>query len=175
MKKFVQFLPLIIITSVVVLMINKIVDDNKSGRDASDAFFENAVVGTKVPEINIKTTAKNTAKMFLGKISVINVFASWCAVCQYEHPLFSQISGNKDVQLIGVSWRDKQDDTVSWLKKHGNPYDIVAYDELGKYGISLGIRGVPETFVVNSEGVIIKHIGGNIDESFIKEVNGLLK
>ena len=96
----------------------------------------------------------------LGKVWVLNVWASWCVACREEHPLLVDFSRQKRVPLYGLNYKDARADGLQWLARHGNPYVASFFDSDGKVGIDYGVYGVPETFVIDRQGVIrFKHIG----------------
>ncbi|MEM9630134.1 MAG: DsbE family thiol:disulfide interchange protein [Pseudomonadota bacterium] len=97
---------------------------------------------------------------FLGKISVVNVFASWCVPCRQEHPLMEELGKLDDIQLIGINYKDKPENARRFLGSLGNPYDLIGADDAGRAAIEWGVYGVPETFVVDEKGMIrYKFIG----------------
>jgi cytochrome c biogenesis protein CcmG/thiol:disulfide interchange protein DsbE len=181
--KIVKALPLIIILILTAILFYKVNNNEKGGKNF-DSLSKNSI-GEKVPEMEIEglkleENSENqsvTPDIYQGKYSIINLFASWCIACVAEHPIFMNIQDklDEDIQLIGINWRDKEQDANKWLARHGNPYDIVGFDNIGKYGISLGVRGIPETFLVDQNGIIVIHKRGNIDQSFISEVNEKIK
>ncbi len=91
----------------------------------------------------------------------INVWASWCAACRTEHPLLVNArTKDASLNLYGLNYKDKREDALQWLEQLGNPYIESAYDEAGSIGIDYGVYGVPETFVLDKQGIIrYKHIG----------------
>ena len=96
----------------------------------------------------------------LGKVWVLNVWASWCVACREEHPLLVDFARRKTVPVYGLNYKDKRADGQRWLAQFGNPYDASLFDSDGKVGIDFGVYGVPETFVIDKQGVIrFKHIG----------------
>ncbi len=95
-----------------------------------------------------------------GQVWLLNVWASWCVACRDEHPLLNQLSAGDIVPIVGLNYKDEQLDAINWLNQFGNPYSIVAVDQQGQTGIEYGVYGVPETFVIDKNGVIqLKHIG----------------
>ncbi|HZP85529.1 MAG TPA: DsbE family thiol:disulfide interchange protein [Burkholderiales bacterium] len=95
-----------------------------------------------------------------GKVWLLNVWASWCVACMQEHPVLLEFSKNKSVPLYGLNYKDQRDDALAWLAKHGNPYDLSIVDPDGRVGIDYGVYGVPETFLIDKQGVIrYKYIG----------------
>jgi cytochrome c biogenesis protein CcmG/thiol:disulfide interchange protein DsbE len=95
-----------------------------------------------------------------GKVWLLNVWASWCVACRIEHPLLVELAGSRAVPIYGLNYKDQPDAALGWLKQHGNPYVASLQDTKGLVGIDYGVYGVPETFVIDKEGVIrMKHIG----------------
>lgn len=95
-----------------------------------------------------------------GKVWLLNVWASWCAACRSEHPLFMQLSRSGNFPLYGLNYKDQRADAQQWLRQLGDPYVLSAWDVEGNVGIDYGVYGVPETFLIDKEGVIrYKHVG----------------
>jgi cytochrome c biogenesis protein CcmG, thiol:disulfide interchange protein DsbE len=111
-----------------------------------------------------------------GKVWLLNVWASWCVACRVEHPLLVEMSKQKIVPIVGLNYKDKREDGVQWLKKFGDPYMLSAYDLEGRVGIDYGVYGVPETFLIDKQGVIrYKQIGPITPEALEKTIKPLLK
>jgi len=101
-----------------------------------------------------------------GQVWMLNVWASWCVACRQEHPLLVDLAKTSKVKLYGLNYKDKRDDGLSWLQKHGNPYIASLSDTDGLVGIDYGVYGVPETFIIDKQGVIRhKQIGPITAES----------
>ena len=116
------------------------------------------------PEFNLPTLQMPGKSIQLsdlkGKVSLLNVWASWCVACRSEHPVLVQALKTNDLNLYGLNYKDKREDALRWLKQLGNPYIESAFDESGATGIDYGVYGVPETFVLDKSGIIrYKHIG----------------
>lgn len=95
-----------------------------------------------------------------GQVWLFNVWASWCVSCRQEHPLLLQLAKTGEVPIYGLNYKDQRQDAVRWLQQLGNPYVASAYDLDGQVGIDYGVYGVPETYVIDRDGVIRhKHIG----------------
>ncbi|MCK6433225.1 MAG: DsbE family thiol:disulfide interchange protein [Burkholderiaceae bacterium] len=95
-----------------------------------------------------------------GRPWVLNVWASWCGACRDEHPVLLDFARTAGVPLIGLNYKDRPEDARAWLRQFGNPYTDSVMDPLGRIGLDYGVYGVPETFVVDAQGVIrLKHIG----------------
>jgi cytochrome c biogenesis protein CcmG/thiol:disulfide interchange protein DsbE len=96
----------------------------------------------------------------LGKVWMLNVWASWCVACREEHPLLVEFSKQKLLPVYGLNYKDGRPEGLQWLTRFGNPYDASLFDSDGRVGIDWGVYGVPETFIVDRKGVIrFKHIG----------------
>jgi cytochrome c biogenesis protein CcmG, thiol:disulfide interchange protein DsbE len=96
----------------------------------------------------------------LGKVYLLNVWASWCVSCRDEQPILTEFAGSKQVEIYGLNYKDQREDAKRWLQMFGNPYIASAFDADGRVGIDWGVYGVPETFIVDRNGVIrYKHIG----------------
>ena len=106
-----------------------------------------------------------------GQIWVLNVWASWCVSCRAEHEVVTSLAERNLVTVVGLNYKDKQDDAKRWLEQFGNPYAVSLIDADGRVGIDWGVYGVPETFVIGPDGRIrYKHIGPMTHESLEAEV-----
>jgi cytochrome c biogenesis protein CcmG/thiol:disulfide interchange protein DsbE len=111
-----------------------------------------------------------------GKVWLLNVWASWCVSCRVEHPVLVDMSRRKLVPIIGLDYKDQRADGLKWLTTHGDPYLLSAYDDEGKVGIDFGVYGVPETFVIDKEGVIrYKQIGPITPEALDRKIMPLVR
>jgi cytochrome c biogenesis protein CcmG/thiol:disulfide interchange protein DsbE len=95
-----------------------------------------------------------------GKVWVMNVWASWCTSCREEHPVLLNFAKTYDTPLIGLDYKDQRKDALNVLRHEGDPYVLSAFDANGRVGINYGVYGVPETYVIDKQGIIRhKHIG----------------
>jgi cytochrome c biogenesis protein CcmG/thiol:disulfide interchange protein DsbE len=95
-----------------------------------------------------------------GKVWLLNVWASWCVSCRDEHPMLLALAKRGVVPILGLNYKDRSDDATAWLKQFGNPYELSVVDADGRIGIDYGVYGVPETYLIDAEGVIrYKQIG----------------
>ena len=118
---------------------------------------------------------KIAAEQMKGQVWVLNVFASWCTPCLAEHPLVMQLAKQPNIKLIGLNYKDRTEDATGWLRKHGDPYSSVVVDADGRVGIDYGVYGVPETFVIDKQGVIRhKQIGPITPEALKDDILPLL-
>ena len=112
----------------------------------------------------------------LGKVWVFNVWASWCVACRDEHALLVEFAKSGVAPLYGLNYKDQRDDGLKWLARYGNPYRASFFDADGKVGIDFGVYGVPETFVIDQNGVIrYKHIGPITPDVLATKIEPLLK
>lgn len=112
----------------------------------------------------------------LGKVWVMNVWASWCAPCREEHPLVIALARDRKVPVIGLNYKDRPGDARIWLERLGNPYAATLIDFDGKVGIDFGVYGVPETFVIDAQGVVrYKHVGALTSQVIKQNIEPLLK
>jgi cytochrome c biogenesis protein CcmG/thiol:disulfide interchange protein DsbE len=117
---------------------------------------------------------------FKGKVSIVNVWASWCVPCHEEAPLLTQLGRDKRLQLVGINYKDSPDNARRFLGRYGNPFGIVGVDGNGRAAIEWGVYGVPETFIVGRDGKIAyKMVGGvtpeNLDRVLKVEIDKALQ
>ncbi len=117
---------------------------------------------------------------FKGKVSVVNVWASWCVPCHDEAPLLTELSNDKRLQIVGINYKDAPDNARRFLGRYGNPFGIVGVDGNGRASIEWGVYGVPETFVVGRDGTILYKLVGpvtpqNLDSVLKAEIDKALK
>lgn len=111
-----------------------------------------------------------------GKVWMLNVWASWCVACRIEHPLLVEYARSATIPIYGLNYKDKRDDAQRWLATHGNPYTRSLMDTDGLVGIDFGVYGVPETFIIDKDGVIrFKQIGPLTPEVMRDDILPLLK
>lgn len=101
-----------------------------------------------------------TADLRKGRLSVVNIWASWCGPCRLEHPYLMQMAASGKANMVGLNYKDLPENARRFLGVHGNPYTAVGVDKAGRTSVDWGVYGVPETFVVDGAGkIIFKHIG----------------
>ena len=122
------------------------------------------LIGKPAPEFQLQQlhdTGKTlTSRDNLGKVWLLNVWASWCVSCRDEHPVLVELARTGIVPVYGLNYKDERDDALQWLRQFGDPYTVSIVDREGRTGIDYGVYGVPETYVIDKEGVIrYKQIG----------------
>ena len=105
----------------------------------------------------------------IGHVSLVNVFASWCVPCRAEHPLFMELSATGEVPLYGINYKDPPEQARAWLDELGDPYTRIGADIDGRAGIEWGVYGVPETYVITSDGAIAYRHVGPITRAILEE------
>ena len=97
-----------------------------------------------------------------GKVSLVNVWASWCVPCHDEIPFLAQLAQDKRIQLVGINYKDQADNARRFLSRYGNPFAATGVDPNGRAAIDWGVYGVPETFIVGRDGKIAYKLVGPI-------------
>ena len=123
-----------------------------------------------IPEFELKVL-DNTITVnndLLNGDYVLNVWASWCITCIIEHPYLTSLSKN-GIPVIGLNYKDEQEDAIIWLKKYGNPYQTILHDYKGNLALDLGVTGAPETFLI-SDGRVVAHYQGEVNDQIWNDV-----
>jgi cytochrome c biogenesis protein CcmG/thiol:disulfide interchange protein DsbE len=114
-------------------------------------------------------------KEMLGSVWILNVWASWCPPCLVEHPVVTDLARSGVAPVVGLNYKDAREDALPWLKRNGDPYKLSVFDAKGRIGIDYGVYGVPETYVIDRQGVIrYKHIGPLTPEIAQKKIRPLV-
>ena len=132
-----------------------------------------------VPNFEAESLLKNenfvSSKEFGNEIILVNFFATWCGPCRDEHVYIERFANEKGIRVIGINYKDSSGNAIEWLKNLGNPYSDVPVDKNGIIAIDWGVYGIPETFIVNSKGIIkYRHVGA-ITKKIYKKINLLIK
>lgn len=153
-----RFAPFFIVAIIVIAMAGVIV----SGQPDTQSKTEHTPLPAfSLPLLGQKTMLKNAD--LKGHYTLLNIFASWCITCRFEHDFLKDLAKEKRIPIIGVAWKDKTENTRAWLKNLGNPYDKVVSDFNGDLVVKLGVTGTPESFLVNPDGVIVYHRVGMLN------------
>lgn len=162
-----RFWPLLLLAGLVVLLAFGL------GREQQP--LASALVGKPMPTFNLNSLKnKNVSydeSLFKGQVFVLNVWASWCEACQYEHKIFVEQPLPEEVVLVGLNYKDQTGPALRWLRDLGDPYHLSLQDETGRLGLDLGVYGVPETYVINEQGIIThRHVGAFDEESWQQDL-----
>lgn len=116
------------------------------------------LIGKRIPEFSLPSLEQADTmisdKDLLGNVYLLNVWATWCISCRAEHPTLIELARTGKVDFVGLIWKDERSKADVWLKQLGNPYLVNIFDEKGRTAIDLGVYGAPETFLVDSKGII---------------------
>ncbi|HEU0290140.1 MAG TPA: DsbE family thiol:disulfide interchange protein [Burkholderiales bacterium] len=104
-----------------------------------------------------------------GKVWVLNVWASWCVACREEHPVLTALARSGIAPVYGLNYKDQRDEAIEWLRRFGDPYQASLFDADGRVGIDYGVYGVPETYVIDKQGVIRYKRIGPITPDIVKQ------
>lgn len=160
MKKSINFgfaVPLFFLLMLVFLLWYQLGDDPR--------ILPSALLGKTVPEFQQETLAhtKIDAKVFKGQVTVLNVWASWCLSCHIEHPFLMDIANDKNINVVGLNYKDSRSAANHWLQNYGDPYRQCIYDPEGQLGMQLGVYGTPETFLIDKNGKVRYKYVGQLD------------
>jgi cytochrome c biogenesis protein CcmG/thiol:disulfide interchange protein DsbE len=143
-------------------------------RQLPSPFIGKPAPAFRVPQVHAadKTFSPEDMK---GQVWMLNVYASWCVACREEHPLLVEIAKSNAVPLVGLDYKDKREDALKLLQQQGNPYTLSAFDADGRVGIDFGVYGVPETFIIDKQGIIRhKQIGPITPDALQNEILPLI-
>ena len=137
------------------------------------------LLNKKVPIFEAESLIKNkkfiSSNEFKNEITLVNFFSTWCKPCRDEHIYIKRFSNEKNIKVIGINYKDNSEKTIKWLKDLGNPYKDILIDKNGKIAIDWGVYGIPETFIVNSNGIIKYRHLGPITNKIYKKINLIIK
>ena len=116
-------------------------------------------------------TYLNSTKIFNEDVFyVVNIWASWCLPCRTEHPLLVELSETESIKLVGINYKDKLNNAKNFINEFGNPYSQIITDIDGTLSVEFGAYGIPETFLIDKNKIIIKKFIGPINEEIVKEI-----
>jgi len=168
MKRLLLFIPLILFVGMVVLF-NWGVDQDPDSRTALEA----ARLNQPVPAFQLTLLEDQSPvdqTILRGQPMLLNVWATWCPACSVEHPDFMKLAQEHGVFIVGLNYKDDREAALKWLADLGDPYSLNLYDPEGRLGFDLGVYGAPETYVIDSSGVIRYRHVGVVDETVWTEV-----
>lgn len=168
-------LPLILFGALALLFVFRLGDGDPSkvpsaliGREVP-AFELAGVEGLSGPNGPVPGFSSQSLKQ--GRVSVVNVWASWCAPCREEHPFLVELARDGRFDLYGLNYKDEAQNARRFLGRFGNPFKAVGADDSGRTGIDWGVYGVPETFVVGTDGrIAYKHVGPISQDSLANDL-----
>ena len=144
----------------------------------SNIYVPKSNINKDIPNFDVKKAGKNNIinsdEIFKNdKFYLMNIWSSWCIPCREEHPFLMNLSKNKNIEIIGLNYKDNSENAKIFLEEMGNPYNIILLDNEGIISIEWGAYGVPESFLIYKKKVI-KKIIGPIDEKTLLEIEELI-
>ena len=137
------------------------------------------LLNKNVPKFETESLLKNkkfiSSQEFGNEITLVNFFATWCQPCRDEHVYIKRFSNEDKIRVIGINYKDSAGKAVEWLNNLGNPYSDVAIDKNGRIAIDWGVYGIPETFIVDSKGIIKYRHVGPITKKVYRKINSLIR
>jgi len=173
MKKKILILPSIIFFLILSIFFYLLIIERNPSEIPSN------LINKKVPIFEAESLFKNekfvSSNEFRNEITLVNFFATWCKPCRDEHVYIKRFANKKGLKVIGINYRDNPKKTIKWLKDLGNPYKDILIDKNGKIAIDWGVYGIPETFIINSNGIIKYRHVGPITNKIYKKINLIIK
>ena len=165
MKKNILISPIILFFLILIVFFYLLIID----RNPSE--LPSVLINKKVPIFEAKLLLENNTFISTGEFgnetTLVNFFATWCIPCREEHPYISKLSKEKNIAVIGVNYKDDSRKAIQWLNELGNPYSKVVVDSNGRIGLDWGVYGLPETFIVNENNIILhKQVGPITNEKY---------
>ena len=150
------------------------------GLSNSNTYVPNTKIGKQLLSFKAKKLFNNEEVIsdelfFENKIYLLNLWASWCVPCRTEHHILMKLSSNPSIKIIGLNYKDDLTNAKKFINEMGNPYSEVLIDNDGTISIELGAYGIPETFVIDKNKIILKKFVGPINDQSLKEIESLLK
>lgn len=153
-----RFMPLIIFVLLVIMM--------AVGLTLNPRLVPSPLIGKQVPEFELPLLNQQGSFShddLKGRVTLLNVWASWCFACRQEHATITELS-HSGLRVIGFNYKDETQDAVAWLNQFGNPYEVVVEDADGRVGIDWGVYGAPETFLIDEQGIIRHKVIGPLSD-----------
>ncbi|KIQ05882.1 thiol:disulfide interchange protein CycY [Agrobacterium tumefaciens] len=159
-------LPLLAFAGFAAIAAKMLYEQDVNGLDVSA--IPSALINTKAPSLSLPplegaNVPALTDAAIKNKLTLVNVFASWCVPCRQEHPMLKELAKDERLNVVGINYKDKSDNAIRFLGELGNPYAAIGIDPNGKAAIDWGVYGIPETYLVDQAGTIVYKKVGPID------------
>ena len=167
-RRWVFILPLVLFVALSGVFLMQLL----SGKDAS--IVPSVLIGTKAPETDLPPLEGVglpgfSTEVLKGRVSLVNVWASWCVPCRQEHPLLMDLAKDGRFEIVGLNYKDKPGQARAFLADLGNPFTRLGVDQTGRAAINWGVYGVPESFIVDGKGIIRYKQVGPIQERDLRD------
>jgi len=165
-------IPLVVFGGIAAIAAKMLYDQDFHGKNIAE--IPSALIGTKAPSLNLQPLEGSnlpalTDEAVKGKLTLVNVFASWCIPCRDEHPILKQLAEDGRLNIVAINYKDKNENALRFLGELGNPYHAIGIDPNGKAAIDWGVYGIPESYLVAPDGTIIYKRVGPFDDISLKE------
>jgi cytochrome c biogenesis protein CcmG/thiol:disulfide interchange protein DsbE len=158
-RRLLVLLPLLVFLGLAGVFLAQLLS-GQDGTEIPSALIGQPAPATQLPPLEGSGLPGLDSAQFAGKVTVLNVFASWCAPCRQEHPVLMGLAQDDRYAMAALNYKDKPENARRFLGDLGNPYRSIGVDEAGRTAIDWGVYGVPETFVIGKDGAIAyKHVG----------------
>lgn len=176
MRRIFFLVPLFVIVVLCVFFVRRL---ELIGRGHTPNIISSALINKPAPQFSLPSIYENkpnvTSAEFMGQVTLVNIFASWCPDCRAEHPMIEKIS-KTGLKIVGIDYKDKPEKARSWLESEGNPYSVIASDSAGRVAIDFGTYGVPESYLIDKQGLIrYKQIGAFSEQDIETKLLPLVK
>jgi cytochrome c biogenesis protein CcmG/thiol:disulfide interchange protein DsbE len=165
MKRPLLLIPAIIFVVVAILL--------AVGLNLNPREVPSPLIGKPVPTFELSRLKDPQATLgsadLTGRVSLVNVWATWCVSCRAEHKLLMALAQTGEVDIYGLNYKDQRDAALRWLQVYGDPYVANAFDDDGRVGIDWGVYGTPETFVIDGDGIIRHKVIGPLSADIVNE------
>jgi cytochrome c biogenesis protein CcmG/thiol:disulfide interchange protein DsbE len=167
-------LPLIVFAGIAATAAKMLYDQDVHGKDISA--IPSALIGSRAPSLAMPPLEGSnvpalTDAAIKGKLTLVNVFASWCIPCREEHPLLKELAKDSRLNIVAINYKDQPDNALRFLGELGNPYAAIGVDPKGAAAIDWGVYGIPESYLVGPDGTILyKRVGPFDDRSVTEEL-----
>jgi cytochrome c biogenesis protein CcmG/thiol:disulfide interchange protein DsbE len=156
-----SLLPLLVVSAFATICAFFYLGLGRNARQLPSALIDKPAPVFELPPLREGQTGVRTDDLH-GQVTLVNIFASWCAPCRLEHPLLMRLAKEEKVPIIGIAWKDTRAKAISFLDELGDPYGKIGFDGTGRTGIDWGVYGVPETYVVDRDGRVRHKVVGPI-------------
>ncbi|WP_086999877.1 DsbE family thiol:disulfide interchange protein [Rhizobium sullae] len=165
-------IPLMVFGGIAMTAAKMLYDQDFHGKNISE--IPSALIGTKAPALNLAPLEGSnlpplTDIAIKGKLTLVNVFASWCLPCREEHPILTELAKDNRLNIVAINYKDKNESALRFLGELGNPYAAIGIDPNGKAAIDWGVYGIPESYLVGPDGTILYKRVGPFDDVSLKE------
>lgn len=165
-------IPLVVFAGIAATAAKMLYDQDVHGKNIAE--IPSALLNTKAPSLNLPPLEGSnlpalTDAAVKGKLTLVNVFASWCIPCREEHPILKELAKDSRLNIVAINYKDKNDNALGFLGELGNPYKAIGIDPKGQAAIDWGVYGIPESYLVGPDGTILYKRVGPFDDISLKE------